>query len=67
MGPEYRSLQLFVEPAHFGHTGMRRKRTFIFLWHSETCTHLGLIMVEASFSDLFWWFWGRVQCQMTWE
>ncbi len=38
--PEYEAVQLFIEPGHLGHTGMRRRRTFIFLRHRERCAYL---------------------------
>ena len=38
--PEYQSLQIFLEPGDLGHTGMRRRRTFIFLRHMECCEYV---------------------------
>ena len=38
--PAYDAVQLFIEPGHLGHTGMRRRRTFIFLRHMERCQYL---------------------------
>ena len=40
MAPEYKALQIFLDAGDFGHTGMRRERTFIFLHHKETCEFL---------------------------
>ena len=42
MEPEYSALQVFLDPADFGHCGIRRRRTFIFLQHCETCVYLAL-------------------------
>ena len=33
--PEYMAYQIFLNPSDFGHTGIARKRSFIFLIHTE--------------------------------
>ena len=44
MAPEYNALQVFLDPSDFGHTGMRRARTFIFFQHCETCEYLKIML-----------------------
>ena len=40
LGAHYVLIQLFVRPADLGHSGVSRRRTYIYCVHRQRCRHL---------------------------